>query len=76
VYDPEFFISIEFPGKDAIAALGSKPESCKVDLQMPVGDQQTEDTRTMLASKGVEWQPPPEEDFGAMFAQPITVLCK
>lgn len=76
VYDPEFFISIEFSGHDAVAALGGKPESCKLDLQQPAGDQKTEETRTMLATKGVDWQPPPEEDFGGMFAQPIVVLCK
>ncbi|MDP9138831.1 MAG: DUF1007 family protein [Pseudomonadota bacterium] len=76
VYDPEFFISIEFAGADAVAALGGKPEACSLDLRKPAGDQQAEDTRTMLATKGVDWQPPPEEEFGAMFAQPITILCK
>jgi ABC-type nickel/cobalt efflux system permease component RcnA len=40
-----------------------------------VSDQQTEDTKAMLATKGKDWQPPPEEDFGAMFAQPIAVIC-
>jgi nickel/cobalt transporter (NicO) family protein len=75
VYDPGFFIAIEFQGKDAISALGPLPEGCRLDLQAPVSDQQTAETKAMLATKGVEWQAPPEEDFGAMFAQPIAVLC-
>ena len=48
---------------------------CHVELQEPVSDQQTADTKAMLATKGVDWQAPPEEDFGAMFAQPVVVLC-
>ena len=75
VYDPDFFISIEFADQQAIATLGGKPEACRLDLQQPAGDQQTEDTRAMLATKGVDWQPPPDENFGAMFAQPIIVRC-
>ncbi|HEY7750428.1 MAG TPA: DUF1007 family protein [Aestuariivirgaceae bacterium] len=75
VYDADFFIAIEFPGKDAVTGLGAMPKSCRVELQEPVSDQQTADTRAMLATKGVDWQPPPEEDFGAMFAQPIAVIC-
>ena len=30
----------------------------------------------MLATKGKDWQPPPNEDFGAVFAQPVHVDCK
>jgi ABC-type nickel/cobalt efflux system permease component RcnA/ABC-type uncharacterized transport system substrate-binding protein len=75
VYDPGFFIAIEFPGNDAVSGLGAMPASCRIELQEPVSDQQTADTKAMLATKGVDWQAPPEEDFGAMFAQPIAVLC-
>lgn len=75
VYDPGFFIAIEFPGKDAVSAVGAIPADCRVELQEPVSDEQAVDTKAMLATKGVEWQAPPEEDFGAMFAQPIAVLC-
>ena len=39
-------------------------------------DAQTEETKQMLATKGRDWQPPPDEDFGAMFAQPLHVDCK
>jgi ABC-type uncharacterized transport system substrate-binding protein len=75
VYDPGFFIAIEFPGKEAVSAVGAMPDTCRVELQEPVSDQQTADTKAMLATKGVDWQAPPEEDFGAMFAQPIVILC-
>jgi ABC-type nickel/cobalt efflux system permease component RcnA len=75
VYDPGFFIAIEFPGSEAVTASGAIPAECRIELQQPVSDQQTADTRTMLSTKGVDWQAPPEEDFGAMFAQPIAVLC-
>jgi nickel/cobalt exporter len=75
VYDPGFFIAIEFPGKEAVSGLGAMPEACRVELQDPASDQQTADTKAMLATKGVDWQAPPEEDFGAMFAQPVVILC-
>jgi ABC-type uncharacterized transport system substrate-binding protein len=75
VYDPGFFISIEFSGKQAVSGVGAMPGDCRVELQEPDSDQQTADTKAMLATKGVDWQAPPEEDFGAMFAQPVVVLC-
>jgi Protein of unknown function (DUF1007) len=75
VYHPSFFIDVEFAGKESISTAGSMPAGCHMELQEPVSDQQTNDTKTMLASKGVDWQAPPEEDFGIMFAQPIAVVC-
>jgi ABC-type nickel/cobalt efflux system permease component RcnA/ABC-type uncharacterized transport system substrate-binding protein len=75
VYDPGFFIAIEFPGKDAISAVGAIPAGCRSELGEPVSDEQVAETKTMLATKGVDWQAPPEEDFGAMFAQPIAIAC-
>ena len=32
-------------------------------------------TRAMLASKGRDWKPDNNEDFGAMFAQAVTIQC-
>ncbi|HEY7763613.1 MAG TPA: DUF1007 family protein, partial [Aestuariivirgaceae bacterium] len=75
VYDPGFFISIEFPSEHALSAVGAMPPTCRMELREPVSDQQAADAKAMLATKGVEWQAPPEEDFGAMFAQPILVAC-
>ena len=75
VYDPEFFIDIEFSDAKAVNALGGIAPGCEVRLEEPKSDQQTNDTRSMLATKGVDWQPDPEDDFGSMFAQPIAVHC-
>jgi ABC-type nickel/cobalt efflux system permease component RcnA/ABC-type uncharacterized transport system substrate-binding protein len=75
VYDPEFFISIEFRGKESVFATGAIPDQCKVELQELVSDQQTEETKAMLATKGKDWQAPAEQDFGAMFARPVAVIC-
>ena len=36
----------------------------------------TEDTKAMLATKGKDWTPDQEDDFGIMFAQPVAVVCK
>ncbi|HKQ95176.1 MAG TPA: DUF1007 family protein [Aestuariivirgaceae bacterium] len=75
VYDPEYFIAIDFAGESAVAALGSKPPQCSVTLEAASSDQATSDTRSMLATKGVDWQPDPNEDFGSLFARPIVVRC-
>src|SRR5687767_9964108 len=48
VYDPGFFIAIDFPLKDAVAASGPVPAGCRIELQEPVSDQQTADAKTML----------------------------
>jgi hypothetical protein len=29
----------------------------------------------MLSSKGKDWKPDSNEDFGAMFAQPVSIDC-
>jgi hypothetical protein len=39
-------------------------------------DAEIEQTRAMLATKGPEWKPDTQEDFGALFAQPVTVKCQ
>lgn len=75
VYDPGFFIAIEFPNRDAVSSVGKVPAGCRIDLQDPASDQTTADTKAMLATKGVDWKAPPDEDFGAMFAQAIALIC-
>ncbi len=39
-------------------------------------NEEVEATRAMLSTKGPEWKPENNEDFGALFAQPVTVQCK
>ena len=60
--DYNFFTYVRFDG-----ALEVKP--------VP-SDAEIEQTRAMLATKGPDWKPAEDEDFGAIFAQPVTIQCK
>lgn len=75
IYDPEFFIAMDYVKDDPVSVIGALPQGCKLDVKPIVADVQTEETRQMLSTKGKDWQPPTEEDFGAMFAQPVHVAC-
>jgi ABC-type uncharacterized transport system substrate-binding protein len=76
IYDPSFYIAIDFVGKDPVEALGSKPPSCQIEVRNPPDPSETQDTKSMLATKGKDWTPDQEDDFGVMFAQPVAVVCK
>jgi ABC-type uncharacterized transport system substrate-binding protein len=76
IYDPSFFIAIDFAEDKPLAALGTPPEPCTIELRAPPTGAEIEATREMLAEKAAEWQPMEEVDFGAMFAQPVAVVCK
>jgi ABC-type uncharacterized transport system substrate-binding protein len=76
VYDPSFFIAMEFLGDKPVEMLGKPPAGCQVKVENPPDLNETADTKAMLATKGPEWQPDSEEDFGIMFAQPVSVACK
>jgi ABC-type uncharacterized transport system substrate-binding protein len=75
VYDPEFFIDIEYAGTDSIGTVGQAPTGCRLKLIEVSADQQTLQIKQMLSTKGKEWKPPANEDFGGMFAQPTLVVC-
>jgi ABC-type uncharacterized transport system substrate-binding protein len=76
VYDPEFFIDLEYPTDDAVDVTGKIPQSCKLVVKPVPTDAELDQTRTMLATKGKDWKPEAEEDFGAMFAQAVSIACK
>jgi hypothetical protein len=38
-------------------------------------DEELEQTRLMLSTKAKDWKPENNEDFGAMFAQPVHINC-
>ena len=76
VYDPSFFIAIDYPDASAISAIGKKPAGCTLELKKVSSDQETDATRQMLSEKSPDWQPETEEDFGSLFAQPVDVVCK
>jgi len=76
VYDPEFFIDFEYPDKDSVGVAGTMPQGCKLKLIEVAADQQTLNVKAMLSTKGKEWKPPANEDYGGMFAQPTAVVCR
>jgi ABC-type uncharacterized transport system substrate-binding protein len=76
VYDPDFFIAMDYAKDDPVAVIGAMPGHCKLVVKPVATDAEVEQTRAMLSTKGPDWKPENEEDFGALFAQPVTVECK
>ncbi|WP_421696143.1 DUF1007 family protein [Aestuariivirga sp.] len=76
VYDPDFFIAFDYVKDEPVSVIGTMPKSCKLVVKPVPTDAELEQTRTMLASKGKEWKPENDEDFGGLFAQPVTIQCK
>ena len=76
IYDPSFFIAIDYPDASAVSSIGTPPAGCTVELKQTTSDQQADETREMLSDKPADWQPETEEDFGSLFAQPVNVACK
>jgi len=75
VYDPEFFIAIDYVRDDPVDVVGKLPESCKLVVKPVPTDAELDQTRTMLSTKGADWKPENAEDFGAMFAQAVSIAC-
>lgn len=76
VYDPDFFIAIDYAKDDPVTAIGAMPKACQVVVKPVATDAEVEQTRAMLSTKGPDWKPENDEDFGALFAQPVSVQCK
>ncbi|WP_374332165.1 DUF1007 family protein [Aestuariivirga sp.] len=76
VYDPEYFIDFEYAKKSPVTAAAGMLPQCRIDLTPIPSDSTTDQTRQMLAGKGIDWKPDNNEDFGAMFAQTAMVVCK
>ncbi len=75
IYDPEFFIAMDYVEEDPVGVVGEMPRGCHLEVKPVVSDQQLDQTRQLLSTKGTDWKPPQDEDFGGMFAQPTLVLC-
>jgi ABC-type uncharacterized transport system substrate-binding protein len=75
VYDPEFFVAFDYVKETPVSVFGTLPQGCAMELKPLKTDAEAEETLAMLAAKGKEWKPEQEEDFGAMFAQPLVVAC-
>jgi ABC-type uncharacterized transport system substrate-binding protein len=52
------------------------PKTCELLVKPVATDAEVEQTRAMLSTKGPDWKPENEEDFGALFAQPVIIQCK
>jgi ABC-type uncharacterized transport system substrate-binding protein len=76
VYDPDFFIALDYAKDEPVTVIGQMPKGCTMEVKPVPTDEELEQTRQMLATKGKDWQPENNEDFGAMFAQPVVVACK
>ena len=76
VYDPEFFIAIDYVKDDPVDIVGKMPKSCTLVVKPLPTDAELDQTRTMLSEKGKDWKPEVSEDFGAMFAQAVSIACK
>ncbi len=75
VYDPDFFIAMDYEENQPVSVLGNMPASCKLEVKPVPTDAELDQTRAMLATKGKEWTPEVAEDFGALFAQPVAIQC-
>jgi len=76
VYDPEFFIAIDYIKDEPVDVVGKMPDACKLVVKPVPTDAELDQTRTMLSTKGTDWKPENAEDFGAMFAQAVSIACK
>lgn len=74
-YDPEFFLAIDLVQDEPIRIEGNLSAACQLVVKPVPTDAELEETRLMLSSKAADWQPENGEDFGAMFAQAITLTC-
>jgi ABC-type uncharacterized transport system substrate-binding protein len=76
VYDPDFFIAMDYAKDEPVTVIGNMPKNCELVVKPVPTDAEIEQTRAMLSTKGPEWKPENDEDFGALFAQPVSVQCK
>lgn len=76
IYDPDFFIAIDYVKDDPVSVIGNIPKQCQLLLKPVPTDAEIDATRQMLSTKGQDWKPENNEDFGALFAQPAIITCK
>lgn len=75
IYDPTFYIAIDFAASEPLSVIGTPPQGCAAVLLPAPSDEEIEATRDMLATKDQSWQPDDGADFGSLFAQPVKVEC-
>jgi ABC-type uncharacterized transport system substrate-binding protein len=76
VYDPEFFIAMDYVKDDPVTVIGAMPDACNLVVKPVPTDAEIDATREMRSTKGPDWKPETSEDFGALFAQPVLIECE
>ncbi len=76
IYDPDFFIAFDYIKGETVSAIGNLPKGCVINVGKLAFDDNIEQTRQQLADKPPDWQPEQPQDFGSLFAQPVSVSCK
>ncbi len=76
IYDPDFFIAYDYIKGETVAAIGNLPKGCVINVGIVAFDENMEETKKQLAEKPADWQPEQPQDFGSLFAQPVSVSCK
>jgi ABC-type uncharacterized transport system substrate-binding protein len=75
VYDPEFFIAIDYSQKEPYRISGTPAQGCSPKLMPLPTEEELQKTREFLAEKGPDWKPEETEEFGETFAQAFVVEC-
>ncbi len=75
IYDPDFFIGFDYMPDKPPTLEGQLPAGCSMALKPLPTNEELDQTRSMLADKPQDWKPDQPTDFGAMFAQPLVVIC-
>jgi len=76
IYDPDFFIAYDYIKGETVTAIGNLPKGCVINVGTVAFDENMEETKKQLADKPADWQPDQPQDFGSLFAQPVSVSCK
>lgn len=71
MYDPEFYIAIEYPAKGGVNIVGKAPKHCRTEIAQAEADADD------LGDKGEEFYEKlaKTKEMGALYAERVTVVC-
>jgi ABC-type uncharacterized transport system substrate-binding protein len=75
VFDPEYYVAIDYRDDAPYHVTGKPPDGCTVSLKPLQTEADLQKTRDYLATKGKDWKPDQNQEFGEIFARPLTVEC-
>jgi len=70
MYDPTFYIAIDLASRNALSIQGKAPKHCRIEAGKSAADAADASQGESFFAKLTKL-----DDFGAQFAQPITVTC-